>query len=83
MESTYTVKMSEEEVMFDFDVYYFDVGDGCNHTIINAKYANSAAEFVESTKVGRVFKVECREPEALEEAFRNEVACDNKGDKGR
>lgn len=63
--------------MFDFDVYYFDVNGGRNHTIINAKYANSAAEFVESTKGGRVFKVECRESEALEAAFRNEAACDN------
>lgn len=59
--------------MFDFNVFFFDVNGGRNHSIVNAKYANSAAEYIESTKGGRVYKVECSNVGELEMAFRKEV----------
>lgn len=59
--------------MFDFDVEFFDADGGFNRAIVSANYIGEAAEYIESVKGGRVFKISCKDISAMLLSWQEEL----------
>ena len=50
---------------FDFIIYYIDKKCEFKEVIVNAAYVSDAAEYAEMKLGGRVYRVECEDPEGM------------------